>query len=72
MPTYYIRYNTRHGESDLVWRVFENGNEYLVKDFRISVPSKGSSTLENGIQKWNVECQGVMIIKDNIAYINAI
>jgi hypothetical protein len=67
---YYVRYNTQHGESDLVWRVFENGKEYLVKNFHITVPMCGESTLENGIQKWNVVCEGTMIIKDNIAFIS--
>jgi hypothetical protein len=66
---YYIRYNTRHGESDFVWRVFENGKEHLVKNFYISVPMCGESTIENGIQKWNVACEGVMNIKDDVAYI---
>lgn len=69
MPTYHIRYNTHHGESDLVWRVFEDGVEHLAKDFRITVPVHGSSTIENGIQKWNVECHGVMRIIDGTAFI---
>jgi hypothetical protein len=66
---YYIRYNTKHGESDLVWRVFENDVEHLVKNFRIEVPMFGESTVEHGIQKWNVACEGYMTIIDNIAYI---
>lgn len=69
MPTYHIRYNTQHGENDLVWRIFEDGVEYLVRDFLITVPMRGSSTMENGIQKWNVECQGTMSIQDDVAYI---
>ena len=70
MKKYHIRYNTNHGESNLVWRIFENGVEHLVKDFRISVSMFSESTIENGIQKWNVACIGNMIIRDNIAYIN--
>ena len=70
MHTYHIRYNTQHGESDLVWRIFENGKEFLVRDFLITVPVRGSSTMENGIQKWNVECQGHMTIRDAVAYID--
>ena len=69
MSTYHIRYNTQHGESDLVWRIFEDGQEFLVKNFLITVPMHGSSTMENGIQKWNVECQGFMTIRDGVAYI---
>jgi hypothetical protein len=66
---YHIRYNTHHGESDLVWRIFEDGKEHLVRAFYVSVPVFGESTLENGIQKWNVACEGVMRIEDDVAYI---
>ena len=51
MNKYHIRYNTQHGESNLVWRVFENGVENLVKNFRIETPMYGEYTMENGIQK---------------------
>ena len=69
MHTYHIRYNTHHGASGLIWRVFEDGHEYLVRDFEITVPTRGASTLENGVQKWNVECQGRMTLRDDVAYI---
>jgi hypothetical protein len=70
MNTYHIRYNTLHGESDLVWRVFENGKEHLVKKFYINVPVTTESTFEQGIQKWNVCCKGVMKIVDDEAFID--
>jgi hypothetical protein len=70
MNTYYIRYNTQHGETDLVWRIFENGQEHLVQNFHINVPTCGEVTLENGMQKWNVSCQGYMSINDGIAIID--
>ena len=69
MNKYYIRYNTQHGESDLVWRVFENGQEHLVKNFKIETPMYGESTMEKGVQKWNVCCEGFMTIKEGVAYI---
>jgi hypothetical protein len=69
MNKYLIRYNTYHGESNLVWRVFENGEENLVRDFHIKVPVYSEATLEHGVQKWNVACQGNMIIENDIAYI---
>jgi hypothetical protein len=53
-----------------VWRIFENGQEHLVQNFQILVPMYGESTVENGIQKWNVACQGNMVIKDGIAIIS--
>jgi hypothetical protein len=49
--------------------VFENGQEYLVKNFRIETPMYGESTMENGIQKWNVCCQGFMTIDKDVAII---
>jgi hypothetical protein len=70
MNNYYIRYNTQHGESDLVWRIFENGQEHLVKSFQILVPVYGESTVEYGVQKWNVACQGHMVIQNGIAVIS--
>lgn len=69
MSKYHIRYNTKHGDSDLVWRVFEDGVEHLVKNFLIKVPMYGESTTENGVEKWNVACEGTMRIENNIAII---
>lgn len=69
MNTYYIRYNTQHGESNLVWRIIENKKETLVKDFSIHTVVTGGSTIENGIQKWNVVCKGNMQVINDIAYI---
>jgi len=71
MNKYHIRFNTKHGESDLVWRIFENGVEHIVKDFRILVPTYGEATIEDGIQKWNVACNGSMKIVNGIAYIKS-
>jgi hypothetical protein len=70
MNKYHIRYNTHHGDTDLVWRIFENGQEHLVKQFKISVPMYSESTVENGIAKWNVACEGHMVIKDGVAVIS--
>lgn len=69
MNKYHIRYNTQHGETDLVWRVFENGQEYLVKNFRVETPLYGEITVENGTKKWNVCCQGFMTIDQDVAFI---
>lgn len=69
MNKYHIRYNTAHGETDLVWRVFENGVEHLVKNFEVRVPMRGEATVENGIQKWKVTCEGRMRIVNGAAII---
>jgi hypothetical protein len=69
LSKYYIRYNTKHGDSELVWRVIEGSHEHLVKDFLITVPMRGESTVEHGIVKWNVCCEGVLNIVNDVAYI---
>ena len=62
---YRIRFNkTRgmpgRGSVDHVWRVFEEGKEYLFKNFELQVPS--ASEKESDSDDWNVVCQGVMTI----------
>jgi hypothetical protein len=69
MNKYHIRYNTHHKDSTDVWRIFENGAEHLVDQFNIQVPVTGSLTVENGIDKWNIYCEGTMEIIDGVAVI---
>jgi len=69
MNKYYIRYNTRHGDSEAVWRVFENGHEHLVSQLNIQVPVSGAKTVENGVDKWNIYCEGNMKIINGVAVI---
>lgn len=63
MAEFLIRFNkTRgmpgRGTADHVWRVFEDGKEYLLKHVKINVPSYSVHTGED----WNIGCQGVMTI----------
>jgi len=65
MNKYSIRFNQSRGQpgrgsNEHVWRVFENGKEYLLKNFVLNVPSisEKDSTSEN----WNVTCTGIMTI----------
>ena len=69
MNTYHIRYNTKHGDSDLVWRVFENGVEHLATQIDIRVPVYGEKTVEHDVCKWNIACKGQMRIIDGVAVI---
>jgi len=69
MKKYHIRYNTQKGESNLAWRIFENGEEYLVKNIKIEVPCYNEVTIENGVEKHNIACVGKMIIIDDDALI---
>ena len=63
MAEFLIRFNkTRgmpgRGTEDHVWRVFEDGKEYLFKHVKINVPSHSVRTGED----WNIGCSGVMTI----------
>ena len=69
MNKYHIRYNTKHGESDLVWRIFENGKETLAKHLNIKVPVFDECTFEGGIQKWNICCIGKLTMIEGKAEI---
>jgi len=60
---YSIRFNKTRGQQgrgtvDHVWRVFEEGKEYLFKNVRINVPSFS----ERDGADWNIACYGKMII----------
>ena len=65
MNTYHIRFNksrgqTGRGTSDHVWRVFENGKEFLFKNLDITSPIKSEKDA-NGVD-YNITCQGYMAI----------
>jgi hypothetical protein len=49
MAHFQIRYNQTRGQPgrgtvDHVWRVFEDGKEYLTKNVEINVPCRGAKT----------------------------
>jgi hypothetical protein len=65
MKTYQIRFNKSRGQTgrgtvDHVWRVFENGKEFLFKNLDIAVPIKSEKDA-NG-QDYNIVCQGFLTI----------
>ena len=48
---------------DHVWRVFENGKEYVVKHIRINVPCYDEVTGDGlGNDDWNFSCEGSMTV----------
>lgn len=60
---YSIRFNKTRGTPgrgtvDHVWRVFEDGKEYLFKNVKINV----SSFSERDHEDWNIACYGKMTI----------
>jgi len=65
MNTYHIRFNKQRGQDgrgtvDHVWRVFENGKEFLFKNLDISAPVKSEKDA-NGVD-YNITCKGFMSI----------
>lgn len=63
MKKYRIRFNKSRGQEgrgtiDHVWRVFDEDKEYLVKNFKINVPSESEKELNSA--DWNVVCYGVL------------
>lgn len=69
MNKYHIRFNHQHNGSGKVWRVFENGTEYLVEHLDIQVHMRDDVTVENGVEKWNVYCEGYLSIDNGRATI---
>jgi len=67
MNKYLIRFNKSRGQEGRgseahVWRVFENGVEYLAKDVMINVPSWS----ETDGADWNIACKGYMQFVKNV------
>ena len=65
MNTYQIRFNKSRGQAgrgsmEHVWRVFENGKEFLFKNLDITAPIKSEKDA-NGVD-YNIVCQGFMSI----------
>lgn len=63
MATFQIRFNKTRGQvnrgtMDHVWRVFEDGKEYLFKNIQINVRSYGAKTGDD----WSICCEGVLKI----------
>lgn len=77
MNTYQIRFNKSRGLAgrgtmDHVWRVFENGKEYLLKNLDITAPVK--SEKDPNSDDYNIVCQGYMTIdrETSTAIINSV
>ena len=70
MHKYHIRFNTMHGgDTDLVWRIFEDGVEHLARDVRIIGETFTECTTEHGQTKWNIACYGRVVWVDRVAVI---
>ena len=68
--TYQIRYNTASTDDSQSWRLVCDGKETLVSD--IVITSKTRTTkdyIENLGNKYHITCEGVLEVKDGVAYI---
>ncbi len=68
--TYQIRYNTNSTDNSQNWRLICDGKETLVSD--IIITSKTRTTkdyIENLGNKYHITCEGILEVKDGIAYI---
>jgi hypothetical protein len=78
MNRYYIRFNKSRGQQgrgslEHVWRVFENGKEFIVKHVKMNVPAWDEITGDGqGNDDWNMCCEGYMTldVKTSTAIIN--
>lgn len=78
MNRYHIRFNKSRGQQgrgslDHVWRVFENGKEFIVKHVKMNVPVWDEITGDGrGNDDWNMCCEGFMTLdsKTSTAIIN--
>jgi len=59
-----IRFNTKHGDTNLVWRIFQDGAEVLATDFRITSPMYSETSVEHGVTKYNVACDGFLFVDE--------
>ena len=69
MNKYHIRFNHDHNGSGQVWRVFENGVPHLATGIKIVAPVFDETTVENGVEKWNLCCYGYLTLEDGVAVI---
>lgn len=53
-----IRYNTKVGDGDLVWRVVIDGEEKLASSIEIRGYVYGERSIVNGDRKMNIACDG--------------
>ena len=65
MSKYRIRFNKSRGQegrgtADHVWRVFDGEKEYLVKNFKLNVPSE--IEIDESGADWNLCCNGVLTL----------
>jgi uncharacterized membrane protein len=68
---YLIRYNTQSTDDHNRWRLLDGETEILVSDIIVDTKVQTSKDYIEGVgDKFHISCEGVLIIKNNIAYIS--
>jgi hypothetical protein len=66
-----IRYNTKAGDSNLVWRIIVDGKESLASSVIVFGTMYGEQSLVDGIKKFNLACDGVATWENGIVVVEA-
>jgi hypothetical protein len=66
-----IRYNTKVGDGDLVWRIIVDGQETLASKVEINGYVYGETSFVNGERKMNIACDGKIYWNGTWATISA-
>jgi uncharacterized membrane protein len=70
IKTYQIRYNTQSTDDSNRWRLITDGEETLVSNIIINTQTKTTKDFIEGVgDKWHVTCDGILNLKDGVAYI---
>lgn len=68
--TYQIRFNTKSTDDSNRWRLITEDGEILVSNVIVNTQTKTTKDYIEGLgDKWHVSCQGHLLIKDGVAYI---
>lgn len=66
-----LRFNTKHGDTNLYWRIFINDKEYLVSSIQCEVPTHSDTCFDEQAneQKYNIAgyCNEFIVHEDGTA-----
>ena len=66
-----IRYNTKAGTTDLVWRIIIDGEEFLANSVVIFGTVYSEQSIVDGIEKFNLACDGMPTWENGMVVIEA-
>jgi hypothetical protein len=66
-----IRYNTKAGTTNLVWRIIVDGEEFLASSVVVFGTVYSEQSIVDGIEKFNLACDGVPTWENGMVVIEA-